>query len=49
VPLRHADRILGVIDLDSPIVSRFDADDQAGIEALARIFIEASYQAVPAQ
>jgi GAF domain-containing protein len=43
VPLRHDDKILGVIDLDSPIVSRFDTDDQAGIEALARIFIEASY------
>jgi GAF domain-containing protein len=43
VPLSHNGEILGVIDLDSPIPSRFDADDQAGIEALADIFIAASY------
>ncbi|QFY62413.1 GAF domain-containing protein [Rhizobium grahamii] len=43
VPLHHNGKILGVIDLDSPTPARFDADDQAGIEALARIFVEASY------
>ncbi|MBB3963563.1 GAF domain-containing protein [Rhizobium metallidurans] len=43
VPLRHDGAILGVIDLDSPVASRFDADDQAGIEALADIFVKASY------
>ncbi|MDQ0562642.1 GAF domain-containing protein [Rhizobium mesoamericanum] len=43
VPLHHNGKILGVIDLDSPTASRFDAEDQAGVEALARIFIEASY------
>jgi L-methionine (R)-S-oxide reductase len=43
VPLHHDGRILGVIDLDSPIPSRFDAQDQAGIEALAKIFVAASY------
>ncbi len=43
VPLSHKGEILGVIDLDSPIPSRFDADDQAGIEALADIFVAASY------
>jgi GAF domain-containing protein len=43
VPLSHNGEILGVIDLDSPIPSRFDADDQAGIEALADIFVSASY------
>ncbi len=43
VPLHHDGKILGVIDLDSPTPARFDADDQAGIEALARIFVEASY------
>jgi GAF domain-containing protein len=42
VPLHHDGRVLGVIDLDSPVPSRFDADDQAGIEALAEIFIAAS-------
>jgi len=43
VPLHHDGKILGVIDLDSPTPSRFDAEDQAGVEALARIFVEASY------
>lgn len=43
VPLMHEGRVLGVIDLDSPVPSRFDADDQAGIEALAEIFIAASF------
>jgi GAF domain-containing protein len=39
VPLLHGDRLVGVIDLDSPLPGRFDADDQAGIEAVAAIFI----------
>lgn len=38
VPVRRNGRIIGVIDLDSPRVSRFDNDDQAGIERLAEIF-----------
>ncbi|MFV3076864.1 GAF domain-containing protein [Niveispirillum fermenti] len=39
VPLVRDGRVLGVIDLDSPSPARFDADDQAGIEALAALFI----------
>lgn len=35
VPFFVAGRVIGVIDLDSPLVARFDNDDQAGIEALA--------------
>jgi GAF domain-containing protein len=35
-------RVLGVIDLDSPSPSRFDADDQAGIEKVAAIFLAAT-------
>jgi len=38
VPIRHANEIIGVIDLDSPIPSRFDRDDQTGIERLAEVF-----------
>lgn len=35
VPIIRADRTLfGVLDLDSPIPARFDADDAAGCEAL---------------
>ena len=32
--------LLGVFDLDSPQFDRFDADDQAGLEAIARVFVE---------
>jgi GAF domain-containing protein len=42
VPIIKDGRILGVIDLDSPKLARFDADDQAGIEALAAIYAAAS-------
>ncbi len=41
VPLSRDGRVLGVIDLDSPVVARFDLDDQAGIEALAAIYVDA--------
>ncbi len=38
VPIVAADRLIGVLDLDSPHPGRFTADDQAGAEALiARI------------
>ena len=35
VPVRHEGRVIAVIDLDSPHPGRFDAEDAAGIEALA--------------
>ena len=41
-PLIKDGRVLGVLDLDSPLLGRFDADDAAGIEALARTWVEAS-------
>ena len=37
VPLVHDGQLLGVIDLDSPLRSRFDAADVAGCLDLARI------------
>ena len=40
VPLKRGDTLVGVLDLDSPRVGRFDADDQAGIEAIARAFLD---------
>lgn len=41
VPLLHADgRLFGVLDMDSPLPGRFSADDQHGIEAIARTFME---------
>lgn len=39
VPLFHQDDILGVLDLDSPDLARFDEDDRAGCEALAAIVV----------
>ena len=42
VPLIRDGLVLGVLDLDSPLIARFDAADQAGIEALARLYVEAS-------
>ena len=41
VPLVLGDgSLLGVFDIDSPEPDRFDADDQRGIEAIARAFLE---------
>ena len=42
VPLVAGDgSLIGVFDIDSPELARFDEDDQAGLEAIARIFVEA--------
>jgi len=40
VPLYRGDVLVGVFDLDSPLLDRFDADDQRGLEAVATAFIE---------
>ena len=40
VPLYRGERLVGVFDLDSPELDRFDADDQAGLEAIARAFLD---------
>lgn len=37
VPVIRGGRVIAVIDLDSPSAMRFDADDAAGIEALAAL------------
>lgn len=37
VPIVRDGRLIGVLDLDSPHPGRFDAEDQAGCEALVRI------------
>lgn len=37
VPVKRNGEVIAVIDLDSPSLGRFDADDAAGIEALAEI------------
>ncbi|MBW8310528.1 MAG: GAF domain-containing protein [Rhizobium sp.] len=40
VPLYAGERLVGVFDLDSPVPDRFDAEDQAGLEAIAHAFIQ---------
>lgn len=40
VPLYQGDALLGVFDLDSPIPARFSVEDQQGLEAIARAFLE---------
>ena len=40
VPLIYKSEVLGVLDLDSPKLARFDREDQEGLEALAKVFLE---------
>jgi L-methionine (R)-S-oxide reductase len=42
VPLMHAGRVVGVLDLDSPELGRFDAADAAGLEQVAALFCTAT-------
>ncbi|MEO4048951.1 GAF domain-containing protein [Pseudomonas sp. CAU 1711] len=42
VPLLKGARLIGVLDLDSPRQGRFGEQDQAGVERLAQILLEAS-------
>jgi GAF domain-containing protein len=41
VPLLRDGALVGVFDLDSPDLARFDADDQHGLEAIAQVFVDA--------
>ena len=42
VPLIRETQLIGVLDLDSPVLSRFDAEDQAGLERIATILVDGS-------
>ena len=42
VPLLKDSRLIGVLDLDSPLIGRFDTLDGDGLEKLTRILVEAS-------
>jgi len=39
VPIMKGEKLIGVIDLDSPSQSRFDEEDAAGLETLAGILL----------
>ena len=40
--LRGNDNLLGVLDLDSPSLRRFDDEDARALETLVKVFVEAS-------
>ena len=40
VPLEIDDQLIGVLDIDSPIVDRFSAADQDGVESLCSVFVD---------
>ena len=41
VPLTGANgELVGVFDLDSPVPARFSVEDQEGLEAIARVYLE---------
>ena len=40
VPLVRDGALVGVFDLDSPVLARFDVEDQEGLEQIARLFLE---------
>lgn len=37
IPIHDRDRIVGVLDIDSPLPARFDSEDQEGLEEMVRI------------
>jgi GAF domain-containing protein len=39
IPLQRDDELLGVLDLDSPILNRFDENDLHGLEKLAQLYL----------
>lgn len=39
VPLMKQDELLGVLDIDSPLIGRFDDEDRRGLESFAAVFI----------
>lgn len=42
VPLIKDERLFGVLDLDSPVIGRFDDEDAAGLNRLVSILVESS-------
>jgi len=39
IPLMKGERLIGVLDLDSPVSARFDEEDVTGLETLVRILL----------
>ena len=41
VPIVAGERLIGVFDLDSPLVGRFDQQDRGGVESLVQVLLAA--------
>jgi L-methionine (R)-S-oxide reductase len=39
VPIVKSGQLIGVLDLDSPVLARFDEEDKAGLENLVEVFL----------
>lgn len=39
VPMIRSGQLIGVLDLDSPLLARFDEEDKAGLENLVEVFL----------
>lgn len=37
VPIRRGEKVIGVLDIDSPVFDRFDEEDRSGLEAFVRV------------
>lgn len=44
VPLIQNGELLGVLDIDSPEIARFDENDQSGFEQLAAVYVESTQE-----
>ena len=42
MPIRDQDRLLGVLDIDSPDLHRFDAADGTGLERIVAVYCNAT-------
>ncbi|MFN7815482.1 MAG: GAF domain-containing protein [Burkholderiales bacterium] len=42
IPILNGDHLVGVLDLDSPNLNRFDTQDQSGLELMVATFIAAT-------
>jgi GAF domain-containing protein len=38
LPVRHKGQIIAVLDIDSPLLARFDQADAAGLARLVQVF-----------
>ncbi|MBO7238534.1 MAG: GAF domain-containing protein [Elusimicrobiaceae bacterium] len=47
IPVIIGGKVWGVLDIDSPVLARFDEVDRAGLEELVRIFTESSFKKCP--